>query len=132
MSPKLQKKLFKKYPKIFQDRKKSLTQTAMCWGIETGDGWFWLLDLLCAMLQFDTDHNQEPQVIASQVKEKYGGLRFYNNGASDTQEGIIRLAERMSYSICENCGSTEATQNKKGWILTLCKKCRKNRKDIGR
>jgi hypothetical protein len=55
MSPELEQKLFEKYPKIFAQRKLPMTQTAMCWGIETGDGWYTILDKLCHQIQHHVD-----------------------------------------------------------------------------
>jgi hypothetical protein len=55
MSPELERKLFEKYPKIFAQRKLPMTQTAMCWGIETGDGWYTILDKLCHQIQHHVD-----------------------------------------------------------------------------
>lgn len=43
MDIKLQEKLFKQFPLLYGDRTKPMTQTAMCWGIETGDGWYNLI-----------------------------------------------------------------------------------------
>lgn len=132
MKEELQDKLFKNYPKIFAQRKLPMTETCMCWGVETSSGWYWLIDKLCSQLQWDIDHNKHPQVEATQVKEKFGSLRFYTNGADDTQEGMISLAEFMSEYICEHCGSTEGVSQTKGWIVTLCPKCLgKYKKDRG-
>ncbi|MEK6883375.1 MAG: hypothetical protein AABY22_27350, partial [Nanoarchaeota archaeon] len=36
---------------------------------------------------------------------------------------MIRLAENMSYNICEQCGSTDNVGQTKGWIYTLCGLC---------
>ena len=36
------------------------------------------------------------QVIAIQVKEKYGGLRFYYSGGDDYIHGIVAMAENLS------------------------------------
>lgn len=69
-------RLFKKYPEIFQDRTKPMTQTCMCWGIETGVGWEKLLDELCAELTLIRKVSGI-KLVASQVKEKYSTLRFY-------------------------------------------------------
>ncbi len=125
MNKKLQQKFYDKYPKIFVQRKLPMTETCMCWGIDCGDGWYWLIDNLCSSLQFDIDKNNEPQLEAVQVKEKFGTLRFYTNGSTDKQDGMISLAEFMSSSICENCGEIgKTTTNKVGYIQTLCKKCR--------
>jgi len=131
MKDKLDKKLCEKYPKIFADREKPLTETAMCWGFTCGNGWYWLIDKLCKYLQYNIDHNNEPQIKAIQVKEKYGSLRFYVGPASDRQNEVIRFAEFLSTHICENCGSNKMVGYTKGYILTLCKKCAKklNKKD---
>lgn len=60
--------------------------------------------------------------VASQVKEKFGGLRFYVECASKEQHEVIDFAERMSYYICEECGSMKDVQNwNLGWVATLCK-----------
>lgn len=98
MNIELQKKLFEKYPKIF----KSYLY------IDTLDGWFWIISNLCEKLQYDIDVNKESQIYVLEIKEKFGGLRFYVDIASDKQYDIISFAEYLSLSICEICGSTEA------------------------
>lgn len=55
MSPELEKKLFDKYPKIFAQHKLPMSQTAMCWGIETSDGWYNIIDKLCGLIQGHVD-----------------------------------------------------------------------------
>ena len=129
MNPKLEKQLYEKYPKIFRQKDLPMTETCMNWGIETGDGWYWLLDQLCANIQSYIDNNQKingvTQVEAAQVKEKFASLHFYIDGGNDFIDGMIHLAESMSYSICEVCGSTkDVTLNETGWMTVRCKKCR--------
>ena len=123
MKKELEDKLFAKYSKIFGQRKLPMTQTCMCWGIDTGDGWYKIIDLLCELLQWDTDHNNYPQIEATQVKEKFGGLRFYTNGENDHQSGLINYASALSEITCEKCGSMEEVTQTEGWIVTLCLKC---------
>lgn len=128
MKSELEEKLLNEYPKIL-DRKNLLDG-----GIACGDGWYMLLDKLCSHLQFNTDHNngkeqgnegRYPQVVAVQVKEKFGGLRFYVNSCCDYQHGAISFAESMSFNICETCGSTDEVELiDGGWYRSLCKKCR--------
>jgi len=120
----LQERLFKKYPKIFRQKDLPMTETAMCWGIDCGDGWFWLIDKLCEYLQFQTDENGWPQVEAVQVKEKFGGLRFYIGSGSSEIFEVISFAESLSESICEDCGSIrDVGQTEGGWVWTLCAEC---------
>jgi len=125
MNNKLQKQLYDKYPKIFAEKDLPMSQTCMCFGIETGDGWYWLIDKLCLMLQWDINNNKHSQITASQVKEKYGTLRFYTNGDDGKQRGMIDFAEYLSGYICERCGSIENVSQTEGWISTLCEKCMK-------
>lgn len=141
----LQDKLFNDFPKIFIEKDLPMQQTCMCWGICTDDGWFELLYRLCRHLQWDTDKNKYPQVIAQQVKEKFGTLRFYytsvnNEAFNETieveiaavirrcaeQDGAIRFAESLSAHICEICGAfndTVAPMSRGGWYKTLCATC---------
>ena len=57
--------------------------------------------------------------VASQVKEKFGGLRFYVNGATDKHLNFISFAENMSYRTCEECGAPGKIYTD-GWHRTLC------------
>jgi len=130
MKPELQNKLFEAYPSIFRQKDLPMTQTCMCWGIATGDGWYNILDSLCNQIQNHLEHNlredQDPTTInveATQVKEKYGGLRFYYDGGDEFIEGLVWMAEAISYRTCEECGSL-GTPSNVGWIHTLCPPCR--------
>jgi len=131
MTRKLDEALCNKYPKIFVNRHGNMKTTAMCWGFSCGDGWYWLIDKLCSQLQWNTDHNNQngkyPQIVATQVKEKFGGLRFYVEGASDVQHAIISWAESLSYDICESCGTTKDVSQTEGWVFTECPNCRLER-----
>jgi len=120
-----ERKIFKKYPKIFRQKDLSPRETCMCWGLEIGLGWYWLVDKLCEFLQFNIDKNNQPQLEAVQVKEKFGGLRFYVTGANSEQQKVIDFVEFLSHFICERCGTTKNVSQTKGWIKTLCKTCRK-------
>lgn len=59
------------------------------------------------------------QVVAAQVKEKFGTLRFYYDGGDDTIDGMARMAESMSGVTCEECGKP-GTRTGGGWIKTAC------------
>ena len=131
MREELDKKLCEKYPKIFKDRHGDMKETLMCWGFECGDGWYNIIDQLCANIQHYTDWNNQnfakgfkqykevSQVVAVQIKEKFGTLRFYYDGGDDTIGGMVRMAEAMSAVMCEECGSP-GHQRSGGWIRTLC------------
>ena len=57
--------------------------------------------------------------VAVQVKEKFGGLRFYVQAATDEHYGYISFAESMSYKTCEVCGSP-GKRYTDGWHTVLC------------
>jgi len=101
MKLELQNKLFEKYPKIFRQKDLPPQETCMCWGFQCGDGWYDLIDSLCHCIQHYVEWKGIQQVEAGQVKSKYGGLRFYIDGGDDYVDGMIRLAEHMSYTIKE-------------------------------
>lgn len=56
----------------------------------------------------------------TQVKEKFGGLRFYIGGGSDEVHDRIELACKESYRTCEECGEPGKPDHTRGWIRTLC------------
>ena len=132
MKKELEDKLFKKYPKIFpKGRNIDPHQSLMCFGLEGDSGWYWLIDQLCSCIQSYIDGNKHlkiKQVVAAQVKEKFAQLRFYTDGHDENIGGMIWLAEHMSGSICEKCGSFEGKIDEQArWIKCLCDECRKDK-----
>ena len=104
-----------KYPDLLKD----------VW-FECSDGWFDILDALCGNIEnhLESVRRKDPedpllQISISQIKEKFGGLRFYTSFTDDTISGMIRMAESMSYRVCEMCGNPGRSR-KGGWIMTLC------------
>lgn len=121
MSPLLDNALCQKFPLIFVDRNSSMTVTAMCWGFDVEDGWYPLIDVLCEELQRESNRDGAPQLVATQVKEKFGGLRFYAQCVTERQEAMIDFAEALSFRICEECGAPGTLNDRKGrWIATRC------------
>jgi hypothetical protein len=156
MKRELDEALCAKYPLIFKDRNADMRTTAMCWGLECGDGWYNIIDVLCGLLTSDYrqaksryDHLVEVGAggilygtktvtqeaiddakvkldeetlkvpVAVQVKEKFGGLRFYVQAATDKHYQYISFAESMSYRTCEQCGAP-GKRYTDGWHQTLC------------
>ena len=121
MNKELQDKLVEKYPEIFQEIGMPPEKSCMAWGIDVGDGWYELIDNLCDTLKDLQDGNM---IIAAQIKEKFGGLRFYVYSANKKQFDAIDEAEKLSYKICEKCGTKEGVSQTGGWIKTLCENCK--------
>jgi hypothetical protein len=59
---------------------------------------------------------------ASQVKEKYGTLRFYMTHATEEMYAITDKAERQSSKTCEECGKPGKIRGR-GWLYTRCSAC---------
>lgn len=100
-----QEQLFHKFPQIFQERMLPETESAMCWGLQVGDGWYSLIDALCTQLQRLTDQDGAPQIVATQVKEKFGSLRFHTRESDERQKAMIELAREISVRTCDVCGA---------------------------
>ena len=82
-----------------------------------GDGWLQLIhDLIEELLAAGWDKH------ILQIKEKFGGLRFYIGSGSEEIHDIISKYEHLSYETCEVCGETGRIRNDLGWIPTLCDK----------
>lgn len=166
MKQELEDKLCKEFPTLYRDYKGNPTQTCMAWGLDVGDGWFNIIYnlSLCiqntlenadnnaiyqyktkAKLPYDTKlplsiledlHVGKRAVVAEQVKEKYGSLRFYflteNLSEQDDAHihGLVDMAECMSSTTCELCGDKgECSGN--GWLSVRCISC-KNEEQKGK
>lgn len=105
--------LYARWPKILAPNGRKVP---LC--IEAG--WNTLIDELCKQLQHYTDNEGAPQVEAVQIKEKFGGLRFYVGKAHVIQHALIRFAEGLSYRTCETCGAVGQLYNKDHRYSTKC------------
>jgi hypothetical protein len=107
-------------------------------GFAVGEGWWPILKELCSQINSytkwrngtresllkDNPYDHEipdaiPQVVIAQVKEKFGGLRFYYDGGDSHISGMVRMAEIWAGHTCETCGKP-GTIRHGGWIRTLC------------
>lgn len=136
--------LYDKYPELFANRNKTPMESCMSFGIECSIGWYNIISSVCYQIK-QHEKNIAERIVArnkykkendksdleyipvkfDQIKEKFGGLRIYQSGGDDYVDGLISMAEEMSYKTCERCGCP-GSPNKQGWIMTLCDSCRKN------
>ena len=142
MKQELIDKLHKKYPLILVNGPE----------ISVGDGWYGLVDEICKQLTI-VYNESGIQFTAAQIKEKFGGLRFYidyiellnpnRNKRSPFSPrnkkfyikyvyDIIDKKEMESLAICEECGGTGTRRQTSGggggWIKTLCTQCESKHK----
>lgn len=117
MKKELEDQLHLDYPHVFATKI----------SIDCRDGWFSLIDLLSSLLEgwiLDMEPGLDAQIWAKQVKQKYGGLRYYLSHETPKMQGAIALAEDLSLRTCEECGHPGRSR-KGAWIRTLCDACRK-------
>lgn len=107
--------------------------------IDCDAGWDWILADLNAKLKY-LDFNYK----ITQVKEKFGTLRFYyepliqKQVVLDIMDDVVQKAEELSASTCELCGNssrcsiarlgvkydqTVGIKYNGGWYKTLCNSC---------
>lgn len=109
------------YPKMFSEP---------YGGFCVSEGWWPIIESLCANIQSHIDWKNEqrdrfqrgegcPQVVVRQIKEKFGGLRFYYDGGDESVAGMVRMAESWAVHTCEECGKPGKSRSG-GWIKTLC------------
>lgn len=66
---------------------------------------------------------RDPDYEVHQVKEKFGGLRYYCSLDGHVEaEPLIREAERKAAVTCEQCGQRGQLRGG-SWISTLCDNC---------
>lgn len=89
---------------------------------ECGDGWVDILHEAAIRLN---EHIQtlpedvRQDVVALQVKEKYGRLRLYVSYYTEEIDRIVREAEEKSGKTCETCGKTGKLRGSR-WFYTAC------------
>lgn len=104
---------------------KDLEQTKFKWRSKLNRWWnIWFKlgikkKVPCKCIEFE---HRYPR--ASQVKEKFGTLRFYMSSGTDEIYKHIDEAEKKSGEICEGCGAPGIRRGG-GWIVTLCDSCAK-------
>ena len=68
----------------------------------------------------------EPDYILHQVKEKFGGLRFYTHTPDRTNNEhdlfwiIVSYYENLSFRVCDQCGEFGTKWIKGGYVKTRC------------
>jgi hypothetical protein len=108
MRRELEQKLVERWPSWFKvtgDPRK----TRMTDGFAHGDGWFAIVWQLCEDLEplvIEAEKATEQRFEVTQVKEKFGGVRFYVNHRTDAIRKRIEAAETESLRTCEVCGQS--------------------------
>jgi hypothetical protein len=122
MRKELEQRLVERWPRWFNIGG-DIRHTAMPRGFTHDDGWFDILWRLCEDLEplvAELEQASGSQFEVLQVKEKFGGLRFYVNcRRNEAIRQRIRIAADESFHTCEVCGQP-GTLREDGRIKTLC------------
>lgn len=117
---------FKDYEKFAKDMEQTYPKmfAGKYGGFAVGTGWYPILKILCSNIQSHIDWKVKQghdiaQVEVNQIKEKFGGLRFYYSGGDESISGMVRMAEAWADTACEECGAI-GKRRSGGWIRTLC------------
>lgn len=89
-----------------------------------GEGWWPIVNALHSTIEA-----LAPGTKILQIKEKFGGLRYYYSLPDDTPDLVrttahvmVEAAEALSYRTCEWCGEPGSLRNQHHWYVTLCDK----------
>lgn len=99
--------------------------------IDFPDGWFKAFgkEMLEELKEELIKHDYLYDFRIMQIKEKYGGLRFYTGLVPKDSKifEIISDYEGKSYHHCMYCGQPAETDYSNYWIETICDSCKKKR-----
>lgn len=92
------------------------------WSLDKGWAKAFGYELICELKEALVEANYLDKYRITQIKEKYGTLRWYDFGAPEKVFDIIRKYEQKSYETCIFCGEP-AEYETYGWINYVCEKC---------
>lgn len=105
---------------ILRDRYPEFFSSAPLREIACLPGWLDLIEELCRTLKTHMDaHPELPPIQVRQVKEKFGGLRFYYSGGDAACREMVASTEELSMSTCEVCGQA-GTLGGERWLSVRC------------
>lgn len=103
----------------FKKRWPTLFNNVRC-GFYLPKGWEGIVWSLCEHLE----QIGLEGIVVDQVKEKFGGLRFYAQGLNEKHRKAVNDIESLSFYVCQKCGSTEQLKKKPGnWVGYYCGSC---------
>ena len=124
MTPELDAALVRDFPKLYRLRHRKRhrgPREPIEFGFAVGDGWEPLIRRLAEKLE---PIARKTDLRATQVKEKYGELRFYVEGRVSVEvEAAIDAVEEESCHTCEECGAPGKMHLRQGWARTRCDSC---------
>lgn len=106
----------------------------ICKCFECGKGWYDILfDLSNDIYTYCKKHGirlgpeeigsdiEDRGIYVTQVKEKYGTLRFYLSCSPKEIDDFVKKAQRKSEETCEVCGLEGKLYEERGWLQVRCR-----------
>lgn len=101
LDPILTENLYAAFPHLYRGRHKSMYESQMYLGFACGDGWYQVLyDLSQELTDYLVEH-PELDFEVTQVKSKFGTLRFHFNYRDAETERMIKRAQQRADITCE-------------------------------
>lgn len=151
MNSELEDRLVQEFPEIFRDWRGDPQHTCMAWGIECPAAWEPAIRAACVTIAHEVRSVNERhptlgfRVIADQIKEKFGTLRFYwhsecalwqhgdmprdaaHEAAVDAAHGriagAIACAEQITALVCADCGAPNSANPRRPMWGNWCERC---------
>lgn len=124
MTPEQTKALLDRFPFLYREYYLPKDKTCMCWGFCVGKGWFQVIWDLSLAIEKELELKPNSEFAVVQVKEKFGGLRYYIENSSPAIENLIVEAEKLCNITCSECGSPKGKKVTEGFYrYTLCDNC---------
>jgi hypothetical protein len=101
MSPELDKALCTAYPLIFKERNRKDGKWPISWGFEFGDGWYGIIDTLCAMLYWPYSAAEERHRVVKGLEGKPPSAGSKLVTADDVKKAEVEMvAARKLVPVC--------------------------------
>jgi len=120
--------IINKYPELYGIPPFDPMKSLLCFGFECGKGWYPMLEKLSEDLSVEVKKSNLKEFRVTQVKEKFGTLRFYTHNGNDKTRDLINEAENKSAKTCMTCGAEAAVRYDHGYVNCICDSCEEKRK----
>ncbi|GHE06456.1 hypothetical protein GCM10008024_40860 [Allgaiera indica] len=125
--------IMRRFPALFSTGPWTTSKTLLGWGFSCGLGWYPIIERLSTDLSEIVREDQLSWFQVSQVKQKFGELRFYVRGGNNRTAARIREAVEEAATTCERCGHRPAElHNIGGMLATYCPACCAEVAKVGR
>lgn len=104
-----EQRIFKRFPKMFRQADLPMQETCMCWGLETPEEWYPVIEKLAEDI-----NNLAPDVVEfAQIKWKWSELRVYVDFVKEVPEDAVKEVYQLIDNAERDCAEIEKKLRKK-------------------